>query len=126
MALIFTNMLIYLCRMKKLIFVVVVIVLLAIINNLVHSIYDIWNKQDLLTQAQNELSLQQKKNQQLKAGLSYVQSPSFINEEARNKLFLVKPGEQDILIPSQASGGQNQKIPQAQTPNWQQWLSLFF
>lgn len=112
--------------MKKVIFVVVVIVLLAIINNLVHSIYDIWNKQDLLTQAQNELSLQQKKNQQLKAGLSYVQSPSFINEEARNKLFLVKPGEQDILIPSQSSGGQSQKIPQTQTPNWQQWLNLFF
>jgi cell division protein FtsB len=109
---------------KKAIYVVVVIVLLVIINNLVHSIYDVWSRQDLLKQAQKELTKEENKNRKLKAELSYVQTPKFIEEEARNKLFLVKPGEQEVLIPNKFL--ENQKKHQSQVPNWQKWLQLFF
>lgn len=111
---------------KKAIFIVVVIVLLVIINNLVRSIYDIWSKQDLLNQAQKELTREERRNQKLKAELSYVKTPKFIEEEARNKLFLVKPGEQEILLPSSSSSNQSQKRQETQIPNWQKWLKLFF
>ncbi len=110
---------------KKAVFIVIVIVLLVIINNLLHSIYDIWSKQDLLIQAQKELSNEETKNQKLKAGLSYAQTPQFVEQEARNKLFLIKPGEQDVLVPS-VSGNQVQKQDKAEIPNWQKWLNLFF
>jgi cell division protein FtsB len=110
--------------LKKVVFIITIIVLLLVINNLIHSIYDIWNKQDLLTQAQKELIRQQDKNQKLKAELSYVQTATFIEQEARNKLFLVKPGEQEVLIPNNAS--ENKKTQQQQVPNWQQWLKIFF
>ncbi|MCL5019841.1 MAG: septum formation initiator family protein [Patescibacteria group bacterium] len=109
---------------KKAIFLIVVIVLLLAINNLVRSIYDIWNKQDLLSQAQKELTKEESRNQKLKAELSYVQTQKFIEEEARNKLFLVKPGEQQVLIPNTAS--ESSKKQEKQTPNWQKWLQLFF
>ena len=88
--------------LKKTGFLIVVIILMLIINNLIHSIYDIWSKQDLLNQAEKQLSKEESKNQKLKADLSYVQTQQFIEEEARNKLFLVKPGEQveskDLMI----------------------------
>lgn len=111
--------------LKKVVFVIVVIVLLLVINNLIHSIYNIWNKQDLLTQAQKELIKEQERNRKLKAELSYVQTAGFVEKEARDKLFMVKPGEQQVLIPNIASseGKKNQK---QQVPNWQQWLNLFF
>jgi cell division protein FtsB len=109
---------------KKAIFIAVVIVLLVIINNLIHSTYDIWSKQDLLNQAQKELTKEESKNQKLKAALSYVQTQGFIEEEARNKLFLVKPGEQQVLMPNKVL--ENQKKQEVQTPNWQRWLQLFF
>jgi cell division protein FtsB len=112
--------------MKKIAFILVVLILLFIINGLAHSIYDIWHKQDLLTSAQKELIQEKLKNQKLKAGLSYVQTQQFIEEQAHNKLFLVKPGEQEVLI-SQVLKNKNQPQKQNQNiPNWQKWLKLFF
>mgnify|MGYP001428687901 CR=1 FL=1 len=109
---------------KKVIFIVIVIILLIVINNLVRSIYDVWSKQDLLNQAQNELTKEESKNRKLEADLSYMKTQKFIEEEARNKLFLVKPGEQQVLIPNKVL--KNQKIQIKQIPNWQKWLNLFF
>lgn len=112
--------------MKKAIFVVIVIVLLATINGLAHSIYDLWHKQDLVTSAKQQLDTEKFKNQKLKGELSYVKSPQFIDEEAHNKLFLVKPGEQEVLISQKLTQEDNAAKPASNVPNWQQWLKLFF
>jgi cell division protein FtsB len=112
--------------MKKAAFILIVLVLLFIINGLAHSIYDLWHKQDLLTSVQRQLSQEKLQNQKLKSGLSYVKTPQFIEEQAHDKLFLVKQGEQEVLI-SQALQKQNQPQKQSQnTPNWRKWLQLFF
>lgn len=111
--------------MRKISFILIVIVLLFVINNLAHSIYDLWQKQSLLTQAQNQLSAEKLKNTKLKTEISKANTPQFIDEEARNKLFLVKPGEQKVLISKDLISKSTQKQVQA-LPNWQQWLNLFF
>ena len=112
--------------MKKAGFILIVLILLFIINGLAHSIYDLWHKQDLVTSAQKQLSEEKLQNQKLKAGLSYVKTRQFIEEQAHDKLFLVKPGEQEVLI-SKTLQNQNQVQKQAQnTPNWQKWFQLFF
>lgn len=111
--------------MKKAFFIVIVIVLLVVINNLIRSIYNLWSKQDLLYQAQNELKNEQQTNKKLKGELSYVQTPQFVEKEARNELFLVKPGEQDVLIP-QTSSIQAGQQEANNIPNWQKWIKLFF
>ncbi len=111
--------------MKKLVFILIVLVLLLIINGLAHSIYDLWHKQDLLTAAQKELALEKFKNQKLKGELSYVKSQQFIEQEARNNLFLVKPGEQEVLISQVLDKSDAKQKPKA-VPNWQKWLNLFF
>jgi cell division protein FtsB len=114
--------------MKKVVYIVTVIVLLLMINGLLHSIYDIWHKQDLLTSAQKQLDREKLENQKLKAELSYAQTPQFLEEQAHNKLFLVKPGEQEVLISPGLIKNQNQpaKTSAQNLPNWQQWLNLFF
>jgi len=112
--------------MKKVIYIVIVIVLLVMINGLLHSIYDIWHKQDLLTVAEKQLEREKLENQKLKAELSFAQTPQFLEEQAHDKLFLVKPGEQEVLIsPTLSNKNQSQKQTQ-NIPNWQQWLNLFF
>lgn len=112
--------------MKKAGFIVIVIVLLLIINSLGHSIYDLWHKQDLLTSAQKELEAEKLRNQKLKGELSYAQSQQFLEETAHNKLFLVKPGEQRVLISQDLINKTIEQEIKDNTPNWQKWLNLFF
>ena len=109
--------------MKKILFVVVVIICLFVINDLIHSIYDIWQKKDFVREVQQELNFQKQENQRLKSALSYSQTQEFIEKEARNKLFMVKTGEQKVLIPKELEKsleGENSD------PNWKQWWDLFF
>lgn len=112
--------------MKKAVFILIVIVCLLIINSLVRSIYDLWSKQDLLVSAQKELEAEKLKNAKLKGELSYVESGQFIEETAHNKLFLVKPGQQQVLISKDLINKDKQEKTKANIPNWQKWLNLFF
>lgn len=112
--------------MKKVVFILIVIVMLLIINSLSHSIYELWHKQDVLIFAQKELDAEKLKNQKLKAEFSYTQTPQFIDEQAHNKLFLVKPGEQPVLISQKLMQKTAEKKVKDNIPNWQKWLHLFF
>jgi len=110
---------------KRIVFIASVIALLLIANGLLRSIFDLLHKEDILTQAQKQLEVEKIKNQKLKAELSYVQTDQFIEEEAHNKLFLVKPGEQEVLLPSRSAQNTTQN-PKQQISNWKKWLQLFF
>lgn len=110
--------------MKKILFVVIVAILLVIINNLVRSIYNIWQKRDFVTQAQKELDFQKQENQRLKSQLTYVQTQEFIERQARDKLFMVKKGEQKVLIPQEPEKTASEE--KNNLPNWKKWWNLFF
>jgi cell division protein FtsB len=113
---------------KKIGFFVVVIILLLTINDLAHSIYSVWQKQDLIIQAQKDLDTQKNENKQLKKDIAQVNQPQFVESEARDKLLLTKPGESTIIIPSnqlQVDSSISSK-PTDNRPNWQKWWDLFF
>ncbi len=110
--------------MKKIIFIIIVIILILVINDLVRSIYDIWQKKDFIAQAQKELSFQKQENQRLKSALSYSQTQEFIEKEARDKLFMVKADEQKVLISKESEN--SQEASKNNDPNWKKWLKLFF
>lgn len=113
--------------MKKVIFFTTLVVCLLIIKNLVSSIVSLWQKQDLVTQAQEELQIEQEKNAKLKSQLSFVQTQQFVEEQARDKLFLLKPNEQEVVIPQRFLPEKQAVIDEGNTqPNWQKWLKLFF
>ena len=110
--------------MKKIIFVLIVVILILIINGLAHSMYDIWQKKDFVVQAQKELDFQKQENQRLQSSLSYSQTQGFIEKEARNKLFMVKKDEQKVLIPQESEN--SELLKKDNDPNWKKWWNLFF
>jgi cell division protein FtsB len=109
---------------KKVAYIFTIIICLLIINGLVRSIFDLWNKQDLVVKAKEDLSHEKQKNQELKSQLSYVQSSEFIEEEARDKLFLVKPGESGVIVPEELIKKKEEKVIEI-IPNYKQWINLF-
>lgn len=114
--------------MKRALFLITIIASFFVINNLVRSIYTLWGKQDLMVKAKKDLEDRKKENEELKKRLAVVQSEQFIEEEARNKLFMVKPGESRVIIPDEllkaSESAKNKK--EDQKPNWQKWWELFF
>jgi len=109
---------------KKVAFFIAIIVCLIVINGLVRSIFDLWSKQDVVVRARQELDREKQKNEELKVQLGYVKSNEFVEEEARNRLFLVKPGESDVIIPQNLIKKKEVKPPPP-PPVWQQWVNLF-
>lgn len=112
--------------MKKVVFIAIVIALIVVINNLIRSIYDLTQKQELVVDVQKELEDEKMLNQKLKAQISIVQSKDFIEQEARNKLFMGKPGEQSVVIPKKLLEREKKEKPQDKSSNWQKWWDLFF
>ncbi|MBI2033162.1 MAG: septum formation initiator family protein [Candidatus Levybacteria bacterium] len=111
--------------MRKILFFLTLTASVIIIKDLLMSIYSLWQKKDLLIIAQKELSAQKKENVQLQAQLKVVKNPSFIEEEARNKLFFVKPGESVAVIPHPTPGTTINNQPQTASV-FSQWVALFF
>lgn len=113
--------------MKKVFFFLIVIGSLLIINNLVQSIYSLWQKQYLVLNTRRQLDREKEANQKLKAQLVQVTQTDFVEQEARNKLFLVKPGEQVVVVPQESKKTSSAATsgPVIHKPNWQQWLDLF-
>lgn len=115
--------------MKKALFIITLVVSLFFINNLVRSIFNLWQKQSLVEREKKELLKAKEENQRLKEQLYYVQSPEFIEEQARNKLLLLKPEEQRILISdnlTMATQSGKKSKEESKEANWKKWLKLFF
>lgn len=110
--------------MKKLIFAVFFIAFLLVVHNLVQNIYSLWQQQNVVTEAKEELLRVKKENTELKAQLSVVGEEGFSEREARDKLLLVKPGEKIVLLPPQQN--QETKGEADSSPAWRQWVELFF
>lgn len=112
--------------MKKILFISAIVASVFIINSLVRSIYDLWGKQDLITKAQKELEKEKMANRDYKYKLSKAQSSQFVEEEARNKLFLVKPGEEQVILPQDLLSSSNSAKTKDTRPNFRKWWDLFF
>ncbi len=115
--------------MKNIIIFTTIIICLIIINNLAHSIITTWEERRYLIEAQTSLKQEQKKHDQLTEQLKQVSQSQFVQEQARDKLLLVKPGENLVLIPSGTLNSVDASQPdqiQLQQPNWKQWWNYFF
>ena len=113
---------------KKIVFFITIIIFIFIINNLIHSIYTLWQKNNLVINAKIELEKEQKENRELKKQLSTVNDPQFVEEEARDKLFMTKPGEGIIIVPTNyiSVTPAPRPAPVDSRPNWKKWWELFF
>lgn len=112
--------------MKKVLFIIFLLCMALIINNLLRSIYSLWHKGAYVTQAKQQLAKEQTENQQLKTQLSLVTSQGFVEEEARNRLFLSKPGEEKVLIDPNLLHVVSKPVEKETLPVWRQWANLFW
>ncbi|MGI8419456.1 MAG: FtsB family cell division protein [Candidatus Levyibacteriota bacterium] len=113
---------------KKIVFFTIALIGIVVINNLAHSIFIIWQKQDLITRAQNNLQEEKKENQKLNKAIALVNKPEFIESQARDNLNLAKPNEEIVLIPTKtiATKSSTPSRPQDSQQNWQKWWNYFF
>jgi len=113
--------------MKRFLYVIIIFAAAASIFHSAQSIYSLWKKQDILIATQKTLQKEKKENQNLKQQLHGVSDPAFIEEEARNKLFLVKPGESTVFIAKNLIATKSAELLQVQgEPNWKKWIEVFF
>ena len=109
---------------KKVVYILVVIFCLLTIQNLIRSTYNLWNKQDLVVKAKRELEREKQESQRLKVQFSYVKSEEFVESEARDRLFMVKPGESGVIVPQDLIKKKKEKR-EIELANWQRWINLF-
>ncbi len=114
--------------MKKILLVVTLVFFLFVIQNLIHSIFSLWQKRELLINAREEVFISKRENQSLKEQMAAVGRPSFIEQQARDKLYLTKPGEQIVIIPDDliVKNTLGDKVTKEHKANWELWWELFF
>ncbi len=108
--------------LKPLIWVIELIVIISLVG----SIISIAKKKDVVGEQAAALKRIDAENARLKSQLSQAQSTVFVENEARDKLGLVKPGEVVVMIGRQVSTASDSLNPQTALPRWQQWWQLFF
>lgn len=108
---------------KKISIGIILILLLLLIKNITTSIISTQQRSQILREL--EETLQAKKNEEvlLSQKLSIAKTDKFVEDEARSKLGLVKPGEKIVvdekIMPVKA------KIVPPELPNWKKWVNLF-
>ncbi len=74
--------------------------------------------------AESELAVAQKENEQLQARLAEVNSSEFVLKEAKEKLGLGQAGEV-IVIEPQMESERVVEAPKKPEANWQKWWKLY-
>lgn len=77
-----------------------------------------------------EINQLKTENQELSDLTSFLKDEAYIEQEARLKLNLKKPGEKVIIMPQQKEGqqeyDQSQEETESQKENWWEWWKYFF
>lgn len=114
-------------KANKIVKVVIVVVGIGLIFSLSRNIYRLLKAGEQVQKAQLQLEETEKEYQALFEKKEYYQSEEFIEQEARNRLNLGKPGETVVILPPNV--GELEEIASnvaPELPNWQRWLKLFF
>lgn len=114
---------------KKISLVFGLIISLIITWNIINQIISTLKSGDRFKEATDKFHSLEVKNKELKENLERVKNPRFIEEQARDKLGLVKEGETLVIIPQEKIDsilGLTKKVEEIRLPNWQGWLRLFW
>lgn len=110
--------------MKRAIRILWIIISLALVVQLTHSITDLDKRGEVVEEARARLQKVQEENNRLNEEAEYVQSTQFVEEQARNKLNMARPGEIVAMVPKPSPTA----TPTPTTPpkaNWELWAEAF-
>lgn len=113
---------------KYLTTIVLIIVASFILLGLGRQIADAVQAGKRLDTKADEVNKLQQQNQELKKKLTQVSSSDYVEQIAREKLNMAKPGETVVVVPDNAISHilASQNPPtEAKLANWQGWVKLF-
>ena len=93
---------------------------------LVRSIVNHWQKGSVVSERQEALEAEQKRNRDLTVKFAEATSAAFIEKEAREKLGLVREGDTVVLLDTSQNPQLNGQAKPDDIPNWKKWWRLFF
>jgi len=100
------------------------------IISLSRSVVDLWGRRTIVREEQERLAQLQKRNQELKEKKQFVETTTFIEQEARDRLGMAREGETVILMDTgntvESKGHTVIHSPSDQTSNWKRWWQIFF
>ncbi len=108
--------------------IALVVVSVVAIVNFSRSILSIWQKRGIVGDRRLVLEAEGKRSEELKRELSRVQSPEYVEREAREKLGMMREGETVVLIRpiNQSDQLKTTEKKEESLPKWKQWWRLFF
>lgn len=106
----------------------IILIGIGLVISLSRSIFKLLQAADRLKLAEQELAQLEKEHQSLVEQKEYYQSEEFIEQEARNKLNMARPGEAVVVLPPNVGEllGETETKSVPETPNWKMWWELFF
>lgn len=120
---------------NPLVYLILLLIGLYLMLNLSQSIISLTTKNKELEQANDKVEKEISRNSQLISELSKVQNPKYIEQQAREKLGMSRPGETVVVVPEEAvvqmasltaSLSADFYARFDETPNWQKWVKLFW
>lgn len=111
--------------MRKVIPFIVIFLLLIVIKNNISSITHTIKNKNTAEVLKSQLNEEERENKLLKERLFYVKTNQFVEDEARQKLGMLRSGEYIVIAPTSAPLNK-ERIYFDSTPNWEKWLDLFF
>lgn len=110
--------------MKRTFQIIWVIASVALIVQLAHSIYDLSKRGSVVDEARARLQKVKEENSRLKAEEIYVQSPEYVERQARDKLNLARKGEVVAII-QKATPTPSPSEELVKKENWELWAEKF-
>jgi cell division protein FtsB len=109
---------------------IIILVSIFMIISLSRSVMDLWERRKILEVEQKRLTQLEQKHEELEQKLKMVQTPAFVEKEARDRLGMAKEGETVIIMGDsslpQDTGKQTQLDTSSMLPYWKQWWRIFF
>lgn len=103
------------------------LIILIILATQIGAIIDLSGRKSLLTERERDLEKVKNEQNSLKKKASIVNTPEFIEKEAREKLGMGRDGETIVLLPpSGRETVNNDDDSSSKLPVWSQWLKLIF
>jgi cell division protein FtsB len=111
---------------------VIIILGTYLLINTIRNLWRLHQARQLVGREQQKVEQLAEENQQLTDRLEAVSTDQFVEQQARDKLNMAKPGETTVLVPKELletlSGDQPRPVltsDREDLPNWLQWWLVF-
>jgi cell division protein FtsB len=107
--------------------IAILLILISIIVQQGVSMFELLGRQKRITDQKMEVLRLRNERTELQRKRQEVDTPEFIEREARTKLGMGKPGETVLIMPENGNIQEPvERLPDDYLPNWERWVKLFF